>query len=109
MRSTRPFGLTDSGTRGSPDSSTDGTADDGTGNGTRSGLLFDGGAAGGGTDGYGGKSKGQDKAFHRYPPAIWSSRNAMPRYEFRRDPTARRARSIHKFATSVETTDARSE
>lgn len=101
MRSTRPFGLTYGGTRGSPDSSTDGTADDSTGNGTRGGLLFNSRAAGGGTDGYGGESKCQGKAFHRYPPAIWSSQNAMPHCEFRRDPTARCARPIHKFATSV--------
>jgi hypothetical protein len=48
------FGLADCGTRRTTDSGTDGTTHDGTGDGTRGSLLFDGGATGGGTEGYGG-------------------------------------------------------
>jgi hypothetical protein len=81
FRSARLFGLTDSGTCGSTDSSPDRTTHDGTGDGTRGGLLFDGRAASGGTDGYGGKSKGQGKAFHQLSSSdmVKPERHAPPR------------------------------
>lgn len=84
MRSAWLFSLTDSSTRRTTDSSADGTTHNSTGHGTRSGFLFNGRAAGGSTDGYGGKSNGQGKAFHQ----LSSSDMVKPeRHETARVPT----------------------
>ena len=79
LKSARPFGLADSGSGGTTNGCAYGTAHDGSSDGSGRSLLFDGRAAGGGTDGESGKGECQGKAFHHVSSSNMVKPERQPR------------------------------